>query len=234
MLFRGHRTRLRSQGPVRRNRPGGEAGRPHLRQRSPRPIAAEPDSKLPDQRPAAPFDMVERNGAPRAGEQRRRPGRERRKRAMGSRGRRNLLDRTLFADQMPRRSLSRRAQLARGVADRLRARDRRVEAVEGAENGRRRGDWTGDVRAPAGRGGLTERRIDLHRGPDPAPQRVLPMARMTVSRPNLIFRLANGELFLYEPRVARRREAPRHQFFWLAGAKVAAAGTSLRNGTEKT
>jgi hypothetical protein len=32
------------------------------------------------------------------------------------------------------------------------------------------------------------------------------------------FRLASGRLFLYEPRVARRREAPRREFLRLAGA----------------
>jgi hypothetical protein len=34
--------------------------------------------------------------------------------------------------------------------------------------------------------------------------------------------------------VARCREAPRREFFWLAGAKVAAAEISHRNGTKKT
>jgi preprotein translocase subunit SecE len=39
---------------------------------------------------------------------------------------------------------------------------------------------------------------------------------VTVLAPNVTFRLAKGRLFLYEVEVARRREAPRREFFWRA------------------
>jgi hypothetical protein len=44
---------------------------------------------------------------------------------------------------------------------------------------------------------------------------------MTVLPRTFIFRLAGGGLFLYEVEVARRREAPRREFFWPGAAHQA-------------
>ena len=43
----------------------------------------------------------------------------------------------------------------------------------------------------------------------------LDLASVTVLSQNVTFRLARAHFFLYEVRVARRREAPRREFFWL-------------------
>ena len=53
-------------------------------------------------------------------------------------------------------------------------------------------------------------------GPEPNPP------SWAIRRPNVTFRLARGYPILYEVEMARRREAPRREFFWLAKAALCA------------
>jgi preprotein translocase subunit SecE len=53
-------------------------------------------------------------------------------------------------------------------------------------------------------------------------------------RQNVSFRLARRHIIVYEPRVARRREAPRREFFWRDGAAARRETRPERKTTRMT